>query len=62
MKYTKKTNRNNIQYTFYTGYKKQFLNFYKEGPIIESDTYTRAWCWKNKDKYEGILHQIMSDI
>ena len=61
MKYTKKINRDNIQYTFHTGYKNQFLNFTKEGNIIEGDTYTRRWCWKNKDKYEEILRTINND-
>jgi len=61
MKYTKKINRNNIAYTFYTGNKNQYLNFTKEGNIIEADTYTRVWTWKNKDKYEQILYQILND-
>ena len=61
MKYTKKINRNNIAYTFYTGNKNQYLNFTKEGHIIEADTYTRVWTWKNKDKYEQILYQILND-
>ena len=62
MEYTKQVNRNNIQYTFKTGYKKQFLTFKKEGNIIEGDTYSRVWAWRNRDKYEEILQTINSDI
>tara|TARA_R110000796_G_scaffold174452_1_gene291405 strand:+ start:159 stop:344 length:186 start_codon:yes stop_codon:yes gene_type:complete len=61
MKYTKKVNRDNIGYTFYTGNKNQFLNFTKEDKVIEADTYTRKWIWNNKDKYEEILYQILND-
>ena len=62
MEYTKKVNRDNIKYTFKTGYKNQFLTFTKQGNMIEGDTYSRVWAWRNKDKYEQVLHIIGSDI
>jgi len=62
MKYTKRKTRDNITYRFYTGKGDQHLTFTKVGNLIEGDTYTRAWTWKNRKAYEDILHQILSDI
>tara|TARA_R110000803_G_scaffold97259_1_gene165404 strand:- start:40 stop:228 length:189 start_codon:yes stop_codon:yes gene_type:complete len=62
MEYRKQVNRDNVKYTFKTGNKNQFLTFTKEGNIIEGDTYSRVWAWRNRDKYEEILQTINSDI
>ena len=62
MEYIKKVNRDNIKYTFKTGKANQFLTFTKEGNVIEGDTYTRVWCWRNRKAYEDILQTINSDI
>ena len=55
---TRTFNRNNEEWRLKTGKPNEYLVFYKEKEIIEADTYTRRWCWRNKAAYEKILTKI----
>ena len=51
----KTTTREGYEYKLFTGKEDQYLIFNVEGKIVTANPYTRAWCWRNKDKYEKLL-------
>ena len=58
MKHTSELTREGIKHTFVTN-KNQTLIFNVEHKAVTTDTYTRVWCWRNRNAYKEILAKIL---